>query len=85
MLPMTCIERSLQDALAALLGTDPARLSRSATFDELGVDSLIGLRFARKIEDLTGREVDPEWLYDYPTLDRFAAFLATQAAPGVTS
>lgn len=72
---MNELERRLRDELAALLDIAPEHLSTTTPFDELGVDSLIGLRFARKLEDISGVEVDFEWLYDYPTLAQLARFL----------
>jgi acyl carrier protein len=82
---MNDLERKLRDALAELLQLDPDHMSTTVSFDEFGVDSLIGLRFARKVQDLTGRYVDAEWLFDYPTLSRFAAFLASQSPYGAAA
>ena len=73
-------EQALRDALAALMEVDPSALALDQRLDEQGVDSLIGLRFARKVEDLTGAPVDLEWIYDYPTLAALAAHLAQRAA-----
>lgn len=75
---MTLTEQVLQGALAALLELDPAKVTVTAHLSDLGVDSLIGLRFSRKIHDLTGREVELEWLYDYPTIKQLAALLDAQ-------
>lgn len=77
---MTEFERLLRDELAALLGVDPTSLRTDAPFDNLGVDSVIGLRLARKLEDLSGLPVDFEWVFDYPTLGQLAAFVETQKA-----
>lgn len=76
---MNTLERRLRDELAALLEVGADTLSLTAPFDELGVDSLIGLRFARKLEDATGVAVDLEYLFDYPTLAQLAAFLESEA------
>ena len=75
---MTDLEHRLRDELAALLDMDPALLSTTAHFDGLGVDSLIGLRFARKLHDLTNIEIDVECVLDNPTLAQLAAFVDTQ-------
>ena len=68
-------EQRLIDILAAVIEVEPQQLSTTKTFGEQGVDSLIGLRFARKIEELTGNEVDLEWLFDHPTIEQLAVFL----------
>ena len=78
---MTELEREVRNTLAALLEIEPEQVSTTTQFDELGVDSLIGLRFARKLHDLMGIEVDIEWVLDYPTVAQLTAFLSKQ--PGL--
>ena len=73
-------ELALRDALGALLEIDPAALVPDQRLDEQGVDSLLGLRFARKVEDLLGAPVELEWIYDYPTIATLAAYLEQRAA-----
>ena len=72
--------QALRDALGALMDIDPAALELDKRLDEQGVDSLVGLRFARKVEDLLGAPVDLEWIYDYPTIAALAAYLEQRAA-----
>ena len=48
-------------------------------FGELGLDSLLGLRFARKIGELTDVETDLEWILDYPTVRELSGFLEQRA------
>lgn len=76
---MMTTEQSLRAALAALLERDPEEVDVTAHLSDLGVDSLIGLRLSRTIHDLTGRDIELEWLYDYPTIRQLAAFLDAQA------
>jgi acyl carrier protein len=75
---MTKREQGLRDALAELMEIDARELSLIVTFAEQGVDSLVGLRFAQKIEELCGREVELEWLFDYPTIRQLSQFLDKQ-------
>ncbi|WP_332728242.1 acyl carrier protein [Pseudomonas sp. ESBL9] len=75
---MTDLKHHLRDELAALLDMDPALVSTTAYFDELGVDSLIALRFARKVHDLTNIEIDVECVLENPTLAQLAVFVDTQ-------
>jgi acyl carrier protein len=73
-------EEMLTAALAEVLGVDADTLSPTRSFAEQGVDSLLGLRFARRVQDLAGAEFDAEWLFDHPSLRELAAFLAAQDA-----
>lgn len=75
------LEQFLTDTLAGLVDCDPGALSVTDDFDALGVDSLVCLRFTRKIQDFTGREMAPEWLFDHPSIRMLADFLSQQ--PGM--
>jgi len=72
---MSARELWLKDALSELMGVDVARISATQTFAEQGVDSLIGLRLTRKLEESLGIEVDLEWLFDHPSIHELAQFL----------
>jgi acyl carrier protein len=73
--PMGKHEQFIQETLAKLMDMETNDLSRDIPFDQLGVDSLTGLRLARKIQDGLGFEFDPEWIYDYPSVSRLGKFL----------
>jgi hypothetical protein len=36
---------------------------------------IIGRRFVRKIQDASGVEIAPEWIFDHPTIQQFAQLL----------
>jgi aryl carrier-like protein len=72
---MTTFEQRLREALATLINIDPLQLSVHVNLSEQGVDSLVGLRFARKIEELIGAPVELEWMFDYPTIAQLASYL----------
>jgi acyl carrier protein len=74
------IESRLLQALADLLEVDVQQVSPTMHFGELGLDSLLGLRFARKIGELTNVEADLEWIFDYPTVRELSGFLEHHAA-----
>jgi polyketide synthase PksN len=74
------IETRLLQALADLLDVDVQQISPTMNFGDLGLDSLLGLRFARKIGELTNVETDLEWIFDYPTVRELSGFLEHQAA-----
>ena len=69
------IETRMLQTLADLLGVDVQQISPTMNFGELGLDSLLGLRFARKIGELTNVETDLEWIFDYPTVRELSGFL----------
>jgi acyl carrier protein len=73
---MTEFEQCLRTALAELTESDPASISSTATFSEQGVDSLVGLRLAGRIEAWIGQEAEMEWVYDYPSIETLAAYLS---------
>lgn len=63
--------------LAEVMNVPANDISSTATFSQLGMDSLTGLRFARKIKDAFGVEIELEWIFDYPTIEKLAGFLDT--------
>lgn len=68
----------LRLVLAELLHCDPVHVSASSNFAELGMDSLVALRFTRKINDVTGLDIELENLFDYPTIAALSSFLMTK-------
>jgi acyl carrier protein len=65
-------EHDVLRILAEVLGVQEREIYPTATFSEMGMDSLLGLRFARKLQDALGMEVEPEWLFDYPTVEQLS-------------
>lgn len=72
---MSMRERWLRDVVAELMEVDASQISAEQSFSEQGVDSLIGLRLTRKLEDRLGVEVELEWLFDHPSIQALARFL----------
>ncbi|MFK3651155.1 acyl carrier protein [Lysobacter enzymogenes] len=68
-------ETWLLDALARVLEVERSQLSATQSFAEMGVDSLLGLRLTRQLQDQLGVEVDLEWMFDHPTARELARFL----------
>ncbi len=75
---MSSRELWMRDVLADLLDTDRAEVSVTRSFAELGLDSLTGLRFARKLQDQFAIEIELEWIFDYPSIRQLAEFLDVQ-------
>lgn len=72
---MEDIEALLTRCLAEVMAVDAAAIPPDATLAELGVDSLLRVRFAGIAGERLGREFEPEWLYDYPSISAMAALL----------
>ena len=72
---INCCEIYLRDALAKLLNIEPNEISSTTAFDELGIDSLTGLRLTRELQDSLKMEIELEWIYDYPTIGQFSRFI----------
>jgi acyl carrier protein len=78
---MINLEELMTEALADVLQIDARSIPHSATFAECGLDSLSGLRFARKIEEKLGTPVELEWLFDHPSITELAALLRDRIEP----
>ena len=77
---MKITTQDLIKAFADVMEIDVSQVSPDKTFQEQGADSLIGLRFARSMEDMLGEEVDLEWIFDHPTIEKLATFLSNRQA-----
>ncbi|MET9544761.1 acyl carrier protein [Streptomyces sp. NPDC006627] len=67
----------VQASIAGELGLAPEeRVDRHATFVDLGLDSAALIGLAGTVAEELGVEVPTEWLFDHPTVDSLAAFLA---------
>ncbi|HEX4954745.1 MAG TPA: amino acid adenylation domain-containing protein [Thermoanaerobaculia bacterium] len=68
----------LRGVFAETLGLAPERLDATATFGELGVESLLLAELVAKIEPWLGRPLDPTAFFDHPTLELLAAHLGVE-------
>ncbi|MFJ8403579.1 acyl carrier protein [Streptomyces microflavus] len=76
-------ERSIAAKLESAVAEDlelPSgqRVDRRTTFVDLGLDSASIVSIAGKASEQLGTEVPPEWLFDHPTIQQLASFLAQQ-------
>ncbi|HEX4125281.1 MAG TPA: acyl carrier protein [Tepidisphaeraceae bacterium] len=69
------IQRWLIAKLAKLLKVEPQKIDATQSFDRLGLDSATAVGVTLDLEDFLGRDVDPEVLYDHPTIEKLAAYL----------
>ena len=72
---MSTSEEKLIQVLREALGQDAAQVTPQTGFAELGLDSIAGLRFARRAQDALGMDIELEWLFDYPNVAELARFL----------
>jgi|GEM_PF-5715654 len=72
---MADVKKIVREALAHELQVDAQGLCGSTTFADCGLDSLSGLRFARRLEEELGITIELEWLFDSPTIDELARAL----------
>ncbi|WP_203779831.1 type I polyketide synthase, partial [Actinoplanes philippinensis] len=67
----------VHDHAAAVLGAAPGqRLDTTATFRDLGFDSLMGVELRDALAAATGRPLSAGLIYDRPTIDELVAHLA---------
>jgi acyl carrier protein len=71
-------EQWLRNAMADVMQIEPAQISVEQSFAEQGVDSLMGLRLTRALQDDLGVEIELEWLFDYPNIRELAGYLDSQ-------
>jgi acyl-CoA synthetase (AMP-forming)/AMP-acid ligase II/3-oxoacyl-(acyl-carrier-protein) synthase/acyl carrier protein len=79
------IEDWLIDRIASQTGMDPAAIEVTRPFSYLGLDSMLAVDLAMDLEDWLGRPLPSTLVWDYPTIEAAARYLAGQpaaAAPG---
>jgi acyl transferase domain-containing protein/acyl carrier protein len=59
------VEAKVRDLAARVLQTDPGRVSPSASFKSLGLDSLLGLELRNRLEYALGCKLSPTLLWTY--------------------
>ncbi len=64
--------------LAELLELDPDEIDLAIPFDSYGLDSALAVGMTGDLEDWLGKEIDPTLLYDYPTIEVLARYLAEE-------
>ena len=62
--------------LGGMLGTGASRVDSRREFASFGLGSLQAARLAGELEEWLGRPISPTLVYDYPTIDALANYLA---------
>lgn len=68
-------EGELKNVLAALLYLEKEEISSTDTFASLGLDSILGVEFVKKINKEFGIQCATSLLYNYPTLSELYVYL----------
>ena len=71
---------SIDRAVAQVLGYDAGTLDRDLGFFEMGMDSLMALDVRTQLETALGIPLSVALLFDHPTVNALADFLAEQAS-----
>lgn len=66
-------------SLGELLYTEPAKLDRSASFDELGLDSVLAVEFTVRLSDAVGVSVQADKLYELGTPEKLISYLENES------
>ena len=81
--PKTVTAEEIQDWMVAYLArsleVSPNTIDTTVPFDSLALDSMTAISMTGDLEQWLGRSVDPTVVYDYPTIEEFAAHLAQEA------
>ena len=75
----------LRDGMRAILATE-LRLPESDVltdrpFAEMGLNSVMAMSIRREVERMVGLELSATMLFNHPTVDSFAGYLARQLVP----
>jgi len=72
------IQRFLITELARRIEVDPASIDPRQPFERYGLDSLNALRLAVELEARIGRKLPTTALWDYPSIESLAKYLADE-------
>ncbi|MCX4883661.1 MULTISPECIES: acyl carrier protein [unclassified Streptomyces] len=64
--------------VAEHLKVAPETVSPQAVFSELGLSSVQAVELTAELEDFSGLKIPPTMVYEYPTIDDVAAYVAGQ-------
>ncbi len=71
------LARQLTERLAEDLGCPPELLDPTAPFERLGLESVEATKLIEELGRELDRELDATLIWEHPTIERLAAFLAT--------
>jgi amino acid adenylation domain-containing protein len=71
------IQAWLVNQIAQLVGEAPEAIDPKESFDTFGLSSREAVMLSGDLEDWLGRDLSPTLIYEYPTIEKLAEFLAT--------
>lgn len=74
------VKQKVRAILAGVLFTDPSRIDDSKSFIDLGLDSILGVEFTKKINDAFSIDIKATKLYDYSTVAALSSYISGQTA-----
>jgi acyl transferase domain-containing protein/D-arabinose 1-dehydrogenase-like Zn-dependent alcohol dehydrogenase/acyl carrier protein/NAD(P)-dependent dehydrogenase (short-subunit alcohol dehydrogenase family)/SAM-dependent methyltransferase len=75
------LETELVRSLAAALYTDESEIALDRNFKDLGLDSIVSVEWINSIKRQYGIKIPATKVYDYPTIQQFAAYLGGLLPP----
>jgi acyl transferase domain-containing protein/enoyl-CoA hydratase/carnithine racemase len=75
------LQRELRASLAEALFMEPADVGVDQPFNELGLDSIIGVEWVKDLNRRYGTQLSATRIYDHPSVRALAAHLAGEMAP----
>jgi acyl carrier protein len=70
------IQEWIVNYLATELKTQPEEIDVAIPFEEFALDSMTAISLSGDLERWTGKKINPTVVYDYPTIEELAQFLA---------
>ncbi|KJY41854.1 hypothetical protein VR41_10705 [Streptomyces sp. NRRL B-1568] len=75
------IADTLREELARTLYCEPGEIDDEASFNTLGLDSILGVEFVAFVNNAYGLDEKAGVLYDHPSLNALSRHIATLTAP----
>ncbi len=72
------VEELLQKELAQLLGIETDSIDPKSKFTDMGVDSMAGVEWVRRINEHYDLAISPIKTYDYPTIEKFTKYVSNE-------
>lgn len=68
----------MKEETAAIMKCRPTEIDPDAGFFEMGMDSIMAVELKEILEEQTGHPIDSTVVFDYPSLNRLAAYLLSE-------
>ncbi|MCP4135876.1 MAG: SDR family NAD(P)-dependent oxidoreductase [bacterium] len=72
-------KNTIKELLADILYMEPQEIDEKKTFQDLGLDSILGVELLKKLNTSFGISIKATKLYDYSSVEALAAFVASTA------